>query len=185
MTASPLGRARQHANVGLAACRQRSVRARDKCVQRGSSHARRGGASPASCGRVVHGPACPSARLGAARLETYRRRGRKGAWRSSWAARKREDEQTWMRLAPSRRAFALTITLLCLYICLYLVSGSMSGIGSTQFNHEVPACVSRNCDIRSWRRSQLQASNSGSKYDPEAVGRRDSKCACHQYRKGT
>jgi hypothetical protein len=74
MTASALDRVRQHANVGLAACRQRSVRARDKWVQRGSSHARRGGASPASCGRVVRGPAHSSARLEAGRLETYRRR---------------------------------------------------------------------------------------------------------------
>jgi hypothetical protein len=45
-------------------------------------------------------------------------RGRKGAWRSSWAARKGEDEKTWMRLAPSR-AFALTFTLLCLYVSIW------------------------------------------------------------------
>jgi hypothetical protein len=68
------GRARRHTMWAMTACRRRSVRARDKCVQRGSSHARRGGAWPASCGRVVHGPERLSARVGAARLETYRRR---------------------------------------------------------------------------------------------------------------
>jgi hypothetical protein len=121
MTASALGRARQHANVGLAACRQRSVRARDKWVQRGSSHARRGGASPASCGRVVRGPARPSARLVAARLETYRRRAAQAEEEKARGGRHGQREKR--RLGCVWRPVALSLS-----YSRFSVSMSLSGI---------------------------------------------------------
>jgi hypothetical protein len=153
MTASALGRARQHANVGLAACRQRSVKARDKCVQRGSSHARRGGASPASCGRVVRGPAHPSARLEAGRLETYRRRAARAEEEKARGGRRgRRERGRTRRLGCVWRPVALALSHARLYFPM-----SLSGIWVDEWHWEY-AVQSRGTCLRESDDSQLEHS---------------------------
>jgi hypothetical protein len=143
MTASALGRARQHANVGLTARRQRSVRARDKCVQRGSSHARRGGAGPASCGRVVRGPAHPSARLEAGRLETYRRRAARAEEEKARGGRRGQREKgRTRRLGCVWRPVALSLSR-----SRFSVSMSPSGIWADEWHWE-DAFLSRGTCLR-------------------------------------